>query len=88
MTTGGPVARKRGKCPVAAVPGTGAIGRHSPEMIGGPRTQAIDVHTDTLVGIPSLGPGGSGRAVAGRGPILEVNSCGQSVRINRPVQRS
>ena len=57
-------------------------------MIGRARTQAIDVHTDTLVGVPSLGPGGSGRAVAGRGPILEINSCGQSVRIDRPIQRS
>ena len=48
---------KRGKGPVAAVPGAGAIAGYDSEMIRGAGTQPTDVRTNTLVRVPGLSTG-------------------------------
>ena len=45
---------KRGKCPVAAEPCAGGVGRHNSEMIDGVWTQPADVGSDVPIGVPSL----------------------------------
>ena len=59
-------ALRRGKGPVAAVPGAVVVVSYDSEMISGARTQAVDVSTDSPDRVPSLGLHCGGRAVAGR----------------------
>src|SRR5205814_7567571 len=75
------------KSPVRAVPGAGTVHGHNPEMVGGAGTYAADVGTYILVRVASLTLERSGEPVAGRRAILEINSRGQSVRINCAIER-
>ena len=77
---------KRGKGPVASIPGSCRIDSHDAEMISSARTQAADVDPDILVRVLTLALGRGCESVAGRCSILEMNGGGQSVRVNRAVQ--
>ena len=77
---------KRGKGPVAAISGAGAIGGHDSEMVPGAGSQATDVRTNTLGHVPGLTMGGSRESVADRCPILKIYAGGQSVGVNRAVK--
>jgi hypothetical protein len=76
----------RGKGPVAAVPGTAAVGAYDSEMVRCARDQAADVRTNTLIRVPGLGVRGSCGPVAGRSSVLKTYGGAKSVRINYPVQ--
>ncbi len=77
---------KRGKGPVATVPGAGSIGGYDSEMVSGAGSQATDVRTNTLERVPGLSMGGSRESVAGRCSILKIHAGGQSVGVNRAVE--
>jgi hypothetical protein len=80
-TSGSPVSLKCRKSPVAAVPGACTVSGHDPEMVRSAGTQATDVSTDIPVRIPNLTLRRRGVPITGGRTILEINACGQSVRI-------
>jgi hypothetical protein len=82
----GRLASRRGKRPVEASPGTGAVGGHDSEMIRSARTQAVDVSTDKPVRVPSCTLLGGAEPVAGRRTVLEIKRSGQSIRIKKAVE--
>ena len=77
---------RRGKRPVDANPGTGAVGGHDSEMIRGARTQTVDVISDKPVRVPSCTLVGGAEPVAGRRTVLEIKRSGQSIRIKEAVE--
>ena len=78
---------RRGKCPVAIVTGASAVSGDDAEMIRGARSQTADVRTEILVRVAGLGLRGSCVSVAARYSVLKVNARGQSVRIDRAIER-
>src|SRR6516164_1959406 len=58
---------------ICAVGGSGAVHRHHPEMAGCIHRQAVDVRTDSLVSIPSLGLGGSCQPISRRCSVLKMH---------------
>ena len=84
---GGAGRTKRGKGPVAAHSGTRAVTRDDSVMINRVRTQAADVGSNVQVRVPTATLWGGGKSVAGRGAVLEVNSCGQPMWIDQAIER-
>jgi len=74
-------ALRRGKGPVAAYSGARTVHSHDSEMISSMGGQAADVGSNIPVRIASLTLHGRGVAVTGRRAILEINACGQPMRI-------
>ena len=72
---------RRSKGPVAAEPSAAAVGGHNSEMIKVARAQAADVGSDRPGRIPSLSLHRGGVPVAGCRAPLEIDGCGQSMRI-------
>ena len=71
--SGRQLALRRGKGPVAAVPGAAAVGRYDSEMISSVRSQAADVASDVPVRVSSLTLDRRGVSITGGGPILKMN---------------
>ena len=63
----------------------GAVSGDNTEMEGGIRIQETDVCSDILIAVPTLVLRSGRKPVAGRGPILERDSRGQSMWIERAI---
>src|SRR5437763_13657037 len=73
---------KRGKSPIAAERGAGAVGGHNSEMINVAREQTTDVGTDVQVGVPSVTLYRSRGPIASCWAILERDIRDKSMRID------
>jgi hypothetical protein len=71
---------------VAAVRGPAVVSANDAEMICSERSQPRDVRADILVHVPGLALGGTYVPVRGGRTILEINSSGQSVRIDCAIE--
>jgi hypothetical protein len=78
----------RGKRPIRAVPETGAVSDDNAKMVCRARDQSVDIRGDILVGVPAVNLRWSYESVIVGGAVLKTNPRGQSVRINRSVERS
>jgi hypothetical protein len=74
------------ECSVTAVPSPAVVSANDAEMICSERSQPRDVRADILVRVPGLTLGGTCVPVAGGRTILEINSRGQSMRIDYAVE--
>ena len=70
------------ECSVTAVGSPAVVSANDAEMIRSERSQPRDVRTDILVRVPGLALGGTCVPVADGRAILEINSRGQSVRVD------
>ena len=70
------------ECSVTAVGGPAVVSANDAKMVVSERSQPRDVAADILVRVPGLALGDTCVPVAGGRTILEINSRGQSVRIN------
>ena len=70
------------ECSVTAVGGSVVVSANDAEMIRSERSQPRDVRADILVRVPGLALGGTCVPVADGRTILEINSRGQSVRVD------
>jgi hypothetical protein len=70
------------ECSVTAVRRPAVVSANDAEMIRSAGSQPRDVRTDILVRIPGLALRGTCVSVAGSRTVLEINSRGQSVRID------
>ena len=74
------------ECSVTTVGSPAGVSAHNAKMVRSDRSQPSDVCADILVRVPGLALGGTCVPVAGGRTILEINSRGQSVRIDCAVE--
>ena len=70
------------ECVVTAVGSPAVVSANDAKMVRSERSQPRDVRADILVRVPGLALGGTCVPVAVGCTILEINSRGQSVRID------
>jgi len=74
------------ECSVTAVRGPAVVSANDAKMVRSARSQPGDVRADILVQVPSLALGNTCVPVADGRTILEINSRGQSVRIDCAIE--
>jgi hypothetical protein len=67
---------------------TDAVAGDHAKMICRARGQSVDIRSDVLVCVPAVTLGWSHESVTTGGAVLKTNPRGQSMRINRSVERS